>query len=109
MAESGREIVKRSAAKWDLIEITVSIGRKNPTAISRFLEAAEAAFERLAEWPEMGSAQELHTSRLNLRKWPVPGFPSYLIFYIPTDSGIIIERVVHGARDLAPLLEEIED
>src|SRR5579859_3194040 len=110
MAEPEREVTKRPAARRDMIEIAVSIGRRNPPAVEEFLEATEAAFERLAQWPEIGSrVEEFHDRRgLDLRRWDVPGFASYLIFYSPTQNGIIVHRVLHGARDLTPLLLEIE-
>lgn len=31
---------------------------------------------------------------------------SYAIYYLPADSGIVIVRVLHGARDLAALVEQ---
>lgn len=110
MADFSRTVAKRSATEWDLIEIPVSIGRTSPADVDRFFDSAEAAFERLAEWPELGRLHELHGRfKLDLRKWSIPGFPRYLIFYSATQSGIVIHRVLHGARDLAPLLEGLEE
>lgn len=41
-----------------------------------------------------------------LRRWPIPGFRNYLIFYRPMENGVEIVRVLHGARDIAAALEE---
>jgi toxin ParE1/3/4 len=49
---------------------------------------------------------DLSAPRLaDLRRWPVSGFPNHLIFYQPTEGGIEVVRVLHGARDLATMLE----
>jgi len=42
----------------------------------------------------------------NLRRWPVKGFENWLIFYLPTDEGIDVVRVIHGARNIAALLDD---
>jgi toxin ParE1/3/4 len=40
-----------------------------------------------------------------LRRWPLKGFENWLIFYHPKRDGVEIVRVVHGAGDIAALLE----
>jgi plasmid stabilization system protein ParE len=40
-----------------------------------------------------------------MRMTLINGFRNYLIFHIPTDYGIHIVRVLHGARDLDALFE----
>jgi len=44
-----------------------------------------------------------------LRRWPVPGFRNYLIFYRPTETGVNIVRVLHGSRDITAALQEEDD
>lgn len=36
----------------------------------------------------------------------MPGFRKYLMFYCATDDALEVVRVLHGARDIAALLEE---
>jgi toxin ParE1/3/4 len=48
------------------------------------------------------SADRLST----LRQWPIRGFENYLIFYLPTEAGIDVLRVLHGARDIDRILRE---
>jgi toxin ParE1/3/4 len=50
-----RPIIRRNEAREDLVEHFVFIGQDSPDAAHRYLAAAEAAFEQLAEMPGMGS------------------------------------------------------
>jgi toxin ParE1/3/4 len=38
--------------------------------------------------------------------FPVRDFPSYLVFYRSTESGIEVLRVIHAARDIAAIFDE---
>ena len=56
--------------------------------------------------PGMGERRESANPRLaELRVWRVEGFEKHLIFYRPTQGGIEIVRVLHGARDIDSVLE----
>jgi toxin ParE1/3/4 len=72
----------------------------------RFYDAVDRAFAALVEQPHLGSAQEWGVGRLlGCRRWPVAKpFDVHQIFYMPSDSGIEVIRVLHGARDLPSLL-----
>ncbi len=73
----------------------------------RFLAAIDEAFLRLCRHPKSGSdVQKVSTRLAGLRFALVPGFESYLVFHIPSPECIEIVRILHGARDLAPILEE---
>jgi toxin ParE1/3/4 len=73
----------------------------------RFDEAVEAVLWRLVALPGMGAPVEHEDPRLaGVRRFPVPGFRSYLLFYRENSEGILVLRVLHGARDLDPLLME---
>lgn len=90
----------------DLTELADFIAKDKPAAADRFLNAAEAAFERLSSAPMLGEAcWFLPSGRSELRYWPVPGFEARLIFYRPTGNGIEILRVLHRARDIARILD----
>jgi plasmid stabilization system protein ParE len=41
-----------------------------------------------------------------MRSWIVRSLRNYIIFYIPTPSGIRIIRILHGARDLDSIFDE---
>jgi toxin ParE1/3/4 len=103
-----RRVVRKPRARQDLLEHFIYIGENASVEdAERFLKAAEAAFERLAMRPEMGARRDYRKPSLaGLRMWPITGFEKYLVFYRPTDQGIDVIRVLHGARDLKRLFEE---
>jgi toxin ParE1/3/4 len=58
--------------------------------------------------PGMGQQYESEDDDIvNVRKWAVKGFKQYLIFYRYDDEIIEILRIVHGIRDLTPLLRDL--
>lgn len=102
-------VVQRPSVREDLLEHYVFIGRDNPGAAERFLQAAEETFEKLAEMPNVGRRWESPHKRLQgVRIWRVKGFENWLIFYRPINDGIDVLHVFHGARDIATLLEQLE-
>lgn len=103
-----KRILRTPAARIDVVEIAVYLGTEASVEIAdRFLDALESAYEQLAEAPEVGSPYRTTNPALtHLRKWRVPTFPNHLIFYHPTKGGVEVVRVLHGARDLEPLLDE---
>ena len=85
-------------ARLDLDQIGLRIAQRNLEASDRFIDGITARFNVLAENPLLGrSRPELGE---NLRSFPVG---DYLIIYAPTDYGVEIVRVVHGARDIGQL------
>lgn len=97
---SGRA-TKKPQAERDLLGYYVYIGERNPDAADRFLRAAQDAIERLAAMPGTGAPRKFPNPELaGIRSLPIRGFENYLIFYLPTDEGIDVLRVIHGARDL---------
>jgi plasmid stabilization system protein ParE len=43
-----------------------------------------------------------------VRYFPIPRYPNYVIFYRPLSDGVEILHILHGARDLGPLLKADE-
>lgn len=71
-------------------------GREN-----RFMDEFEAASSRLELFPEMGlERSDLGVGLRSIQIW------SYLVFYTVSDTEIVFERIVHGARDFAILFDE---
>lgn len=72
----------------------------------RFLGAVKEAYDFICQNPEVGT-RSLHRNRglEGLRRWRVPGFENYLVFYRLVDDWVEIVRVLHGARDIDALLE----
>ncbi len=91
----------------DLDELATYIQKDSPQTAIRFLEAAQATFELLAQTPELGGILPMGNPRLSgVRVWQVKGFENILVFYRPKEPGVEIIRVLHGARDVAALLRE---
>lgn len=102
--------VRRLAeARTDMVGAFEYIGRESPESAERFLDACERTFERLARWPRMGHRREgVHRRFRRVRSFRVEGFPNYVVFYEPIENGILIVRVLHGARDFGALFDEYE-
>ena len=99
-------VFRRPRARADLLEIAEYIARDNLPASSRFLDVAEACFRTLARFPEMGALAHFDSPHLlGLRRSRIKGFENYLVFYRPTESGVEIIRVLHGARDIESLFD----
>ena len=78
----------------------------NMDAADRFVEAAYATFQELAQMPGMGRLRHFPQARLRqVRSFRVKGFENYLIFYGPIAEGIEVFHVLHGARDLEKFWE----
>lgn len=73
----------------------------------QFLAAVDQAYQFVAGHPHIGASVKAFETRLtNLRFWPVPGFESHLVFYVPLPGVVEVVRLLHGARDLARLFDE---
>ena len=86
------------AARDDLSEIRRYIARDNPVRAKSFIEDIRAHCRRLAINPLSHPVEPALDA--TARK-AVHG--SYLIFYDAQDDGILVLRVLHGARDLGRL------
>ena len=72
----------------------------------RFLFSVEGTLALLAQYPLIGTrVRSARPQLLNLRSYVVQHFSNYMIFYLPSEEAITVLRVLHGARDLARLLE----
>lgn len=87
-------------AQEDLLEIYEQMTPENLDAAARLMQSFREKFRLLAQFPNMG--KERNELLLYLRYFPVG---NYLVFYQPTDEGIEILRVQHGARELDNLFE----
>lgn len=88
-------------AQSNVDEIADFIAEESVDAAIRVLEALEDAFRQLAEMPEMGHTREDLTQR-PVKFWSVF---SYLVVYNPASRPLTVLAVLHGARDVAKLLE----
>ncbi len=80
-----------------------------PDIAERFSMSIETSIEALLKTPHAGAQKETVNPKLSgLRTWPVKSFDEYRIFYIVNANVIQILRVLHGKRDIRPIIEEQE-
>lgn len=91
-------------ARDDLLKITRYIARDNPDRARSFVAELRQQCARLAEQPNLGVARPKYAERLRMLS-----HGRYLIFYCVFESGVLIERVLHSARDLGRLFESDPD
>jgi toxin ParE1/3/4 len=100
-----RRLLVRHLAKSDLVEQAKYIAGDSLDAALRFLDAAEAAFERLRQTPGIGRRRQFTRRELaGVRSWPVQWFEKHVIFYREAGGGVEILRVLHTSRDLPSIL-----
>jgi toxin ParE1/3/4 len=73
-----------------------------------YLEAFYETAERLAEFPGLGRERKFEKPSLrHLRSLGIEApYDAYAIYYRTTSSHLVVERVMHGARDLPRHLGE---
>lgn len=100
-------INKRPIVIQDLIEQATYIADNNLDVAEQFLTAAEATFQRIGTMPGIGKLSGFtHPQLVDIRQYPVAGYKNYLIFYRIQSEIVEIIRVLHGARDVEPILEK---
>ena len=82
-------------AEKDLAGIWSFIAEENPAAADRLIEQPYGTFRMLSENPHAGRLRE--EARKRFRSLACG---KYIVFYRPTENGIEVGRVLHGARDL---------
>ena len=81
--------------------------QENQALAERWLSAVLATIEALRQMPERGSRCDFRAAKLRqLRRLPVPGFGSHLVFYqyIRKERAVRVVHVLHGARDIETIL-----
>ena len=89
------EAKKTENAVADLDEIWDYIAKDNPDAADRLIRNIESKCRRLALSPLIGRPREMLSP--GLRSFAMG---NYVIFYQPEDYGILVMRVLNGARDI---------
>jgi toxin ParE1/3/4 len=91
-------LVFRPRAEADLLDIWLSVAVDDPAAADRLIDRIREQCVLISEYPELGPTRPLIAP--DARIWPVG---RYLLLYKPILDGAEIQRVVHGARDIANL------
>jgi toxin ParE1/3/4 len=101
-------IVIRPAAARDVDDQAEYLSSQASEQVAnRFLDGVNQAIQDAARMPAIGSPYPLSNPRLQgLRSCQARGrFRQHIIFYLPTDDGIEVVRVLRGSRDLQSILE----
>lgn len=88
-------------AAADLRELVDFIAEDNQDAARRFLARLRSEMERIVAAPGIGHRREDLTGQ-PVRFWPVG---RYLVIYRQEGQDVEVVRVLHGARDVAALLD----
>ncbi|MEK7586599.1 MAG: type II toxin-antitoxin system RelE/ParE family toxin [Patescibacteria group bacterium] len=91
------------SAQADLESIRKFIADDDPDSALLVIKELRQAFERLSTLPNIGHLRN-DLAPGPLRFWPVR---SYLIIYRPELNPIHIIRILHGARDVRAILEDL--
>jgi toxin ParE1/3/4 len=91
------------SARADLREIRDYIAKDNPAAARCVVERLRAQARKLAATPGIGRSRK--DLRPDLFSFPVG---RHVLFYRPQPDGIVLVRVIHGARDLPALFSATE-
>lgn len=95
-----RRIIKSDLALTDLEEQAEYLRQRSPRTAMRFLDAAEALIRQLASMPGIGEPFETDNPLFqDLRRFPIPKFPSQIVYDRPLKDRIVVIRVLHDARD----------
>ena len=95
--------LKSSLFLADYREIVTYLAGVNPDSADRFCDALEAALDLLSRHPEAGRLAGFPLAP-KVRRWGVSGFRNYLLFYQARTDGVLLVRLLHGSRNLPPLL-----
>ncbi|MHC8322971.1 type II toxin-antitoxin system RelE/ParE family toxin [Pseudomonas sp. GB2N2] len=90
-----RQLKFAAMARDDLQQIARFIAKDNPVRARSFVGEIRTQCELLADQPEMGVSQEYYAKGLRRVTHGL-----YLIFYSQVQNHILIERVLHSARDI---------
>ena len=105
---SDLQVLVQPAAIADLDRHADYIASDNPAAAVRFLDAASATFQFLADMPLIGvnCGRFFASPRAQgIRLWRVKGFANHQILYHVSDSTLLIIRVIHAAQDKQQFFE----
>ena len=93
------QIIQSVDAKRDISDIACYIAQDKPSAAERWLDSVDQILRLISKNPDMGESVDY--LKQGLRRY-VHG--RYLLFYLAIPDGILLYRVLHGARPIEELL-----
>jgi toxin ParE1/3/4 len=83
-------------AKADLLEAWLHIAEASVDAADGVIDAIHQEAQTLSLQPLMGRGRSELAE--GVRSWPTS--TRYILFYVPSDEGVTVLRVLHHARDI---------
>jgi toxin ParE1/3/4 len=103
------QIRRTRQVREDIIRIYRYLRLRSPDAADRVFDAIQQSIKSLVNTPGIGTYWNSSDPRLQgLRVVTVRRFMNYLIFFRVVRGGVEVFRVIHGARELQPLIDEIQ-
>lgn len=94
-----------SIAEQDFLDIVEYLAAENLSAALNVADHIEQDLQRLKRHPFLGKVPaDTKLARMGYRVLVVC---EYLVFYKVRGKTVLVYRIIHGARDLLPLLEDL--
>lgn len=94
-----------SIAEQDFSDIIEYVAAENLSAAHRVTDHIEQNLQRLKRYPFLGKTPgDTKLARMGYRVLVVD---EYLIFYKVRGKTVLVYRIIHGARDILPLIEDL--
>jgi len=104
-----KRIRRTKQLRQDLIDVYRYIHERNPRAAEKVFDAIERNIKSLLETPGVGHRWESSDPRLEgMRVAVVTPYRNYLIFFRASPKGVDVYRLIHGARELGEIMDEID-
>jgi len=89
-------VVFARSTQTDLLEVWSFIAEDSFEAADHVLDIIDSEAQTLALQPLMGRKRS--DLSVGIRSWPTS--TSYNLYYLPSEGGIVVIRVLHQARDI---------
>jgi toxin ParE1/3/4 len=104
-----RPIRRARQVRDDIIAIYQYVHDRSPQSAEKVLDAIECSIRALADAPGIGTYwNSPHPGLDGIKICPVRPYRNYLIFFRKTPDAVEVFRVVHGARELGPLIDDVD-
>jgi toxin ParE1/3/4 len=94
-----------SLAEQDFLDIIEYLAAESPAATHTMMDQIEKRLQQLRDYPFLGKVPaDTKLARMSYRVLVVK---EYLIFYKVRGNTVLVYRIIHGARDVLPLLDDL--
>ncbi len=99
--------IQASAADDILRQVEHYAEQGLPSIAQRFAQSVKTSIGALLTRPHIGALKATANPKLtSLRTWPVTDFDDFQIYYILKDDTLQVIRILHGKRDIRPIIEQ---